>query len=263
MTEIGMSTSCYYPLETEKSLENVCKTGIKKAEIFINAYTELDEPFVSVYKKLLNDYSVNLVSLHTTASFADGYNYFSDYYRRFEESLDVFRKQACLANELGAKFVVMHGLKKIAKASDELYLERFKILTQLAKQSGVSLLQENVVNFRSESPDFIQKMKDYIGEDFAITLDIKQCRRAGYSPNEFIERFHDIIKHVHISDADGEKDCITPLKGDFDFQRFFTVMNGYGYEGDYIIELYKNSYSDEAEILNSYNALSEILKRVE
>ena len=263
MANIGMSTSCFYPLETEKSLEKVCKLGFKNVEMFINSYGELKEPFVSEYKRLINEYGINLVSVHTTASLADGYNYFSDYYRRFEESIEEFKKHIYLANELGSKYLVMHGIKKAMRSSDQLYFERFSILTDIAFENGVSLLQENVVNFRSESPDYIERMKESIGDKFGITLDIKQCRRAGEDPYEFIERFHDIIKHVHISDFDEYNDCITPLKGNFDFEKFFGAMNEYGYDGSYIIELYQKSYSDENEIKHSGIELEKILKRAD
>ena len=259
MSEIGMSTSCFYPLETEKSLERVCSLGFKTVEMFINAYVELDEPYISIYKKLIEENSINLVCVHTTASFADGYCYFSDYERRYEESKENFKKYINLANELGSKYIVMHGIKTAAKISDSVYLERFASLTETSKSFGVSLLQENVVNYRSENPSYIQKMKDYIGPDFGITLDIKQCRRAGISPYEFIDKHSDIIKHVHISDYNDKSDCITPLDGEFDFKKMFDEMKKRGYEGDYIIELYKHSYLNENEIKNAGKELKRIL----
>lgn len=263
MPNIGMSTSCYYPLETEKSLERVCRLGFKTVEIFINSYLELEDPFIGNYKEMINKNGANAVSIHTTASFADGYNYFSDYYRRFEESLEVFKKHINLANKLNSQFLVMHGLKKVSKSSDELYFERFSKLTDIAKENGVSLLQENVVHFRSESPEYIELMKKSIGDKFGITLDIKQCRRAGVDPYEFVKRHHDIIKHVHISDYNARQDCITPLKGEFDFNNFFKVMKQYGYKGNYMIELYNHSYSDENEIKSAGIELNKMLKRVE
>jgi len=262
MSEIGMSTSCFYPIETEKSLEKVCNLGFKTVEMFINSYLELEEPFITVYKRLKDEYNINIVSVHTTASFADGYNYFSDYYRRFEESLEMFKKHLELANVLNSKFLVMHGIKKQMRSSDELYFERFGILCDLAKANGISLLQENVVHFRSESPDYIERMKKYIGDSFGITLDIKQCRRAGVDPYDFIELHHDIIKHIHISDYNDECDCITPLKGLFDFERFFRRLSDLKYNGDYMIELYKNSYKEASEIKESAIKLEEILKYI-
>jgi sugar phosphate isomerase/epimerase len=261
MSEIGVSTSCFYPLQTELALQKVGECGFNTTEIFINAYSELDKAYIERFKSTLTEFGMNLVSVHMTESFADGYHYFSDYYRRYEESLDVFRRHAHLAAELKAKYLVMHGMKNSSKSPDELYCERFSELCDIAAQYGVSLLQENVVNFRSETPDFIEYMKQNIGEKFAMVLDIKQARRAGVDPFDYVKRHHDIIKHVHISDYNSEHDCITPLKGSFDFERLFREMKVFGYTGDYIIELYRHSYSDVNEIVASAEELSEILKR--
>ena len=44
--EIGASTSCFYPLETEKALDKVISLDFKTAEVFFNSPCELEEPFV-------------------------------------------------------------------------------------------------------------------------------------------------------------------------------------------------------------------------
>ena len=46
--KIGISTACLYPMLTEKSLEEVGKSGIKDAEIFFNSMGELEKDFVYV-----------------------------------------------------------------------------------------------------------------------------------------------------------------------------------------------------------------------
>ena len=35
--DIGLSSACFYPLETEKSVLRACETGAKTIEIFMNA----------------------------------------------------------------------------------------------------------------------------------------------------------------------------------------------------------------------------------
>ena len=44
--KFGASTACFYPLETEKALKKVCELGYKYAEVFMNAPSELEEPFL-------------------------------------------------------------------------------------------------------------------------------------------------------------------------------------------------------------------------
>ena len=38
--DIGLSSACFYPLETEKSIIRACETGAKTIEIFMNADSE-------------------------------------------------------------------------------------------------------------------------------------------------------------------------------------------------------------------------------
>ena len=54
--KIGVSTACYYPLETELSLKEVGKAGIDTTEIFFNASIELEQNFVDELKSI-KDYS--------------------------------------------------------------------------------------------------------------------------------------------------------------------------------------------------------------
>ncbi len=44
--KLGASTACFYPLETEKALLKVTELGYKYAEVFMNAPSELEEPFL-------------------------------------------------------------------------------------------------------------------------------------------------------------------------------------------------------------------------
>ena len=45
---LGVSTACFYPLETELSLEKIGKAGVKHTEIFFNALCELKQSFVDM-----------------------------------------------------------------------------------------------------------------------------------------------------------------------------------------------------------------------
>ena len=42
----GISTSCFYPLETEKALALLVEAGAKNGEVFLNSFSELEEPYL-------------------------------------------------------------------------------------------------------------------------------------------------------------------------------------------------------------------------
>ena len=62
--EIGASSSCFYPLETEKAFLQIAKLGFKNSEIFFNSPSELEKPFLKELKNIKDDYGINVVSLH-------------------------------------------------------------------------------------------------------------------------------------------------------------------------------------------------------
>ena len=49
-----MSSSCFYPEETEKSLIKCGELGFKNVEIFVNTYSELIEPMRNEFKIIKN-----------------------------------------------------------------------------------------------------------------------------------------------------------------------------------------------------------------
>ena len=66
--EIGASTSCFYPLETEKALDKVISLDFKTAEVFFNSPCELEEPFVKQMRKNADAGGTKIVSIHPFSS---------------------------------------------------------------------------------------------------------------------------------------------------------------------------------------------------
>lgn len=250
---IGISTACYYPLETEEALKEVGKAGAKVTEIFINSPRELNASFIDMLRDIAEYYSVRIAALHTYTAAADSYIYYSNYPRRFEDGLDTIRRTATAAAELGAKYIIMHGDKKPGKLPDEEVAEHFMIMESVANEFGVSILQENVNRFRSADPEFIKSMRYHTDDKMKFCLDIKQSVRAGHSPYDMINAMGNKIHHVHISDHNAASDCLLPLRGKFDFPEFFKKMNEIGYCGDYVIEVYNNCYENVEEITKTLN----------
>ena len=259
MNKLGISSSCYYPLVTEKSFEKICLSGVKCAEIFFNSPGELEKSFIRELTARQKEYGVDIVSVHPYMSFAEDFFLFSPYERRFTDILPLYGRFFEVCNELGAMIFVIHGAKIPGSSTDELYCERFARLTELGKTYGVNVCQENVVRYRSESAEYLKMMRDAIGGDFGVVLDIKQARRANITPDDIIDAVGDCIRHVHISDFCSGSDCVPPGQGQFDFPAFFRKMRGIGYDGAYMIEVYRHSYRDEHEIIESYRKVRDFL----
>ena len=250
---VGASTSCFYPLETEKSLDKVIGLGFPTAEIFFNSSSELSDPFTSEMKKHADDAGVKILSVHPFSSFIENTCIFGEYQRRFDDFVDLYKQHFHAAAVLGADIVVIHGALAVQKREipEELYFDRFAQLIEMGKTEGVRVCQENVVRFRSQSLDFLKRMRAAFGDDFNMVFDIKQAVRSGYDPFEVVEEMKNEIVHLHLSDNGAEGDCLPPGKGDFDFKRLFDTMDSVGYNGGAVIEIYSKGLNVESELVES------------
>lgn len=248
--EIGASTACFYPLETEKALQKLIDLGYKKAEIFFNTVSELETPFVSQMKKQADDGGMKILSVHPFSSNLENNCIFGEYQRRYDDFIGLYKRHCCAAAELGAKYLVIHGAYAMLKRPlpEEHYFERFASLIEIGKREGITVCQENVVRFRSQSVDFLKRMKAYLGEDFNMVFDVKQAIRSGYDPLFVAEEMKDSIVHVHLSDNSPQADCMPPGTGEFDFKKLFSILDSANYKGDYVIEIYSRGYDVEKEL---------------
>lgn len=258
--KLGASTGCFYPLETEKALAQVCKLGFDTAEIFMNAECEYEEAFVKELYSISQSYGTQIVSLHPFSSFLESSCIFGDYIRRFNDYIDLYKKTFHAAAILGAKFVVIHGAVAMPKIPipDERYFERFSYLVNLAKTEGVTVCQENVNKFKSQSIEFCKKMRDFLGDDFNMVFDIKQSVRAGEDTFAFLNEFKNEIRHLHISDNAVGRECLPIGKGDFDFNKMKMIMDSADYNGDCIIEIYSGNLDVAGELKESKDYLENL-----
>lgn len=258
--EFGASTSCYYPLPTEEAIQKITDGGFAYTEIFFNTYSELTPGFVQGLSNVAKAGGTRVVSVHPFTSFAETHCLFGNYERRADDFYELYKRYFETCNLLGAGIVVIHGALLRGKTfiPEERYMERYSRLVQFGKQFGVTVAQENVNMHFSENPSFLHKMKMCLGDDFKLVFDVKQAVRSGFDPFLFVRDFGEDIVHIHISDHDGEKDCMPPGRGAFDFKRLTDEMAEAQYTGKYMIEIYCDDYNVERELAKSKRFLSEL-----
>lgn len=260
---LGVSTASFYPLETELALEEIGKAGVKTTEIFFNAESELKDSFIDILVDIKEKYDMNISAVHPTMSLAESFMIFSAYERRFNESLRQYRRYSEVAKRLGAKYIIMHGGKPNGILTDEEYCQRYMALKNETLQNGITVLQENVANFRSGDVEFLRSMREILGKDAEFCFDIKQSVRCGYLPMEMLREFYDNIKHLHISDHSVAGDCLLPGNGKFDFNGFFKFLEQKEYKGSMITEVYRFSYKDYDEIFDSYKKMCNLYSKIQ
>jgi sugar phosphate isomerase/epimerase len=258
--QIGISSSCLYPLLTEESLKTVGELGAKTAEIFFNSFSELKKPLITELKNIKDHYGINVRSIHPFTSAYEAVLFFGGYGRRLSDGIDFYKNYFEAANELGAEMVVLHGGRNYLTTTPEEYAQSFIPLHEAALSEGVSIAHENVHNHHCGNAEFMKAVSDLVGDSFRMVLDIKQCRRSVESEYDFIDLLGDRICQVHISDCKGDKDCLAPGVGEYDFKKLFSALQAVGYDKTAIIELYRHNYGDPSELGTARQYLNNIIK---
>lgn len=258
MSDIGISTACFYPMYTEKALQKITNFNVPVCEIFFNCFSEMDINFIKKLKKIADSKNLKITSIHPFLSGLEGFLFFSEYKRRVDDGIDIYKRHFEAAAVLGAKYFVFHGaLNSSSFCGMECYIERYKRIYDVAKTFGVTVTHENVSRTVSATVDFVKEFKKAMGSDASFTFDLKQCIRASQDPLEFIQAMGDKIRHVHINDFDFEKkECRLPCEGNCDISGIIGSLKSTGYDGDYIVEVYSDNYKSEDDIAASLKKLS-------
>ena len=258
---LGISTACLYPMVTEKALETMITLGFRTFEIFINSYSELEKGYIRELKKMIDDSQSRVKSLHPFTSGFESFLLFSGYQRRFEDSLEFYKRYYEAAAGVGAEILVLHGerLTPNKVITEQEYFERFVRLCEVGESFGVTLAQENVNACRSADPAFLKRMRKAIGERARFVFDIKQAVRAGFDPYDVCAAMGEDIIHMHINDNRLEEECLLPGKGTMDFKKLKAMLDGFGFSGDYVIEVYRKDYVGVEALIESYRAVKDIL----
>ena len=260
--EIGVSTACFYPEKTENIPKILNKTGVKKAEIFLNSYSEYDEEFCACLRENLCSNGIEVVSVHSFVAMHEPF-LFGLYERRKSDALCVYKKVIRAAEILGAKFHTFHGARKEFLNDGFVDFKAFgkdlTLLSEIAGERNVKLALENVSWCMSHRPELIEETLPFIeSKNFGFTLDLKQAIRANVDYREYLKVFKDRLLNVHVSDADDKSDCKLPGTGKTDFKEVFVSLKDVGYKGDIIIEVYNNAYESYSEISEAVRYLENV-----
>lgn len=256
--EVGISTACLYPLETEKALKQLARRNVGNVEIFINSPDELEGALLCDMRRTISEYNMNVISMHPFSSPMETLFLFGNYERRTNYLIDMYKRYFEVMNMFGAKIFVLHGAILSSKVPDELYLEKYLRLYRIGKEYGITVVQENVSYCKSSSVDFLKIMSEQLGDEVRFVIDLKQARRSNVDPFDLISALGNKIAHLHVSDGGEISDCMPIGSGSFDFKRLLCRLDELNYDGAMIVELYRENYSSYDELTDC----AEVMKRM-
>lgn len=257
--KVGVSTASLYPLHVEDAFAQLIQLGVKTAEVFANSTAEGQEPLVSQLRGMMERSGICVTSFHPFSSPMESVFLFSEYDRRIDEMMTLYRSFFGSMKTLGAKIFVLHGAILSSRCSPSHYLRQFAMLSEAAEECGVTVAQENVSYCMSGKLEFLKMMKRELGARAKFVLDLKQARRSCENPLDYVDALGSSIIHCHVSDADSSHDCLPIGEGSFDFAALARRMREHGYNGAYIVELYRENYCEFDQLRQSVDRLSEII----
>lgn len=255
----GASTSCLFPMLTERSMQHLLKLGVKNIEVFLASPSERERSYARMLKEMADAEGAKIVSVHPYSSEMEGVGFFGIYPRRFGDEADEYSRYFEACREMGADIFVFHGARSFVKLENKFYFERFERLREVAKRFGVRLCQENVARCHSGRTEFLTAMKSAI-PDVEFVLDVKQAVRAGISPFDMLDVMGKSMAHLHLSDHNSGCDCLVPGEGDFELERFAHKLKTTGYGGNIILELYSWFFNGDEALAKGIKLFDEFLK---
>lgn len=257
----GVSTACLYPMVLEKAFLTLAQTGVKTTEIFVNSHCELSDPYKKEMLAVQKEYGIDVVSVHPFTCGIEPMMLFTAYERRVADMLDYYKRFFEYMNDFGAEYFVLHGNKVQNQIEDEMYFERYIKLQEAADKFGICVVQENVSRCTGGSLDFLVKMKKALRDKASFVLDLKQAHRAGNDPTEMVKALGKNIKHVHFSDFGKTGDCLKFGFGEYNNEAFFTALKEQDYNGNVVLELYRNGFGEAAELAENCTKLQNYLDK--
>lgn len=259
----GVSSACFYPLPLAQSLKLLGENGINCCEVFFNTFSEFSPQAVRELRGILDTYGILVPSIHPFTSEWEYLFFFSEYPGRLEDGLELYRRIFDAAQQLGAHVMVFHGDRLKGTCSIGTYAERYRTLSELGRQFGVTICQENVPRTRCSSLEFIRALRRELNDDIAFTADFKQALRSGMEIPQMLNAMGSCLRHIHISDNSPQADCLAPGSGTLDFHKIITQLHEFGSVDTLMIELYSKSFDSPQELVQSWRFLSNIIESVQ
>ncbi len=164
-------------------------------------------------------------------------------------------------NKLGVEFITVHahwpGIVFSQKEGVEFQIESLGELVKEAGKYNLKLMYEPIDTL-NDSIENISVILEEIPELF-FHLDIGHANLFNRKPEEFIEKFHPKLKHVHLHDNFGNADSHLPIgRGIIDWERVLKILKKY-YDGTITLEIFSKNKDDA---LLSKEKLKELWRKI-
>ena len=257
----GVSTACFYPEETLQGLSCLSNLGVSCVEVFLNTFCELSSEYANRIGLCLRQNDMHISALHPFTSGMETFFFATDYPTRIEDGYTLYRRYFSFCQMLHIPRFVFHGMHKGINFPFERYAEHYLRLREMARGFGVDFLQENVVRCACCSTNAVTRLRELTRGDVGFVLDVKQARRAEFSPLAMLEAMGTNVEHLHLSDFTDTCDCTVPGTGAENFSALAEKLRAWNKNITAILEVYRTGFTDPPELSAGLSFLQQIFKQ--
>jgi sugar phosphate isomerase/epimerase len=135
-------------------------------------------------------------------------------------------------------------------------VEALRKLVKEAEKYNINLLYEPIDTWRDDIKSVSEILKKV--SNLYLLLDISHANLFGRKPEQFIKKFRNKLKHVHLADNDGEKGLHLPIgTGNIDWENVIKTLKKY-YDGTITLEIFSR---DKDYVLLSKEKLKKLWEK--
>lgn len=262
MIEVGISTASLFPrYATEDALKKIIGLGADCAEVFFSTFYEYRPEFSGSFAKNINNFHIN--SFHANSVNFEG-NFFNPTRRVRGDGMYWLDRLCRSAQLLGCKNYTFHGFHRMTAGGGENFGELSSRLAEavyFAQSYGVNLCLENVCWSLYNRPGVFGELRHRIPPLQGV-FDIKQARRSHYPYQQYLKDMSGAIAYAHLSDVNENGSICLPGEGVYNFEEILKIMNGEGFCGNILIEVYDGNYQTEEQLVRSMQYLRELAYKI-
>jgi len=261
--QTGISTaSLFGRMPTEDALEFLSKSNIDCVEVFLESFCEYKKEFGELLKSVKGKIQVH--SVHTlTTQFEP--TLYSVNERAKADSFKLLEDTMQVANIIGAKYYTFHGGARFKKTPFKIDFNRVGKITRdilsTTQRYGVTLAYENMHWGYYNYVGFFNELRKHVPE-LKATFDIKQARQSGIFYGDYITEMGKDIVTAHLSDVKDTGEMCLPGVGATDFYDVLSRLRDVGFNGAFLIEVYKSDYQNFDELFHSVDYIKNLSEKI-
>ena len=219
-----------------KEIEWIGKNKFDFIDLFLEEDQAVPEKIdIEKTKKLLKKYNLGVVG-HTAWYLPIG----SPIKTLREASIKEVVRYFEVFSKLGVEFVTIHanwpGGMFSEKEGIKFQVETLKKLVKEAEKFNLKIMYEPI-NTYADNIENVSEILKKVPKLF-LHLDIGHANLFGRKPEDFIKKFHNKIKHVHLHDNNRDKDLHLPMGcGSIEWGKILKILKKY-YDGMITLEVF-------------------------